>query len=86
MYACVCYGRGLIVCWWGKGVCICAVCCMFRWIDHDKIPFPSLTNHPNQSTHTQGHEEAADVLFKGLPEEFQMWMSHGDKLHSLPEG
>jgi len=34
----------------------------------------------------QGHEEAADVLFKGLPESFQMWMSHGDKLHSLPEG
>ncbi|KAM3568736.1 hypothetical protein VYU27_009144 [Nannochloropsis oceanica] len=34
----------------------------------------------------KGHEEAADVLFKGLPESFQMWMSHGDKLHSLPEG
>jgi len=25
-------------------------------------------------------------LFEGLPQEFQMWMSHGDKLHSLPEG
>ena len=34
----------------------------------------------------QGHEENAEVLFKGLPESFQMWMSHGDKLHSLPEG
>lgn len=25
-------------------------------------------------------------LFEGLPEEFIMWMSHGDKLHSVPEG
>ncbi|GFH57677.1 hypothetical protein CTEN210_14153 [Chaetoceros tenuissimus] len=25
-------------------------------------------------------------LFDGLPEEFQMWMSHGDKLHAVPEG
>lgn len=25
-------------------------------------------------------------LFDGLPKEFQMWMSHGDKLHSLPKG
>ena len=25
-------------------------------------------------------------LFEGLPEEFQMWMSHGDKLHTVPEG
>lgn len=25
-------------------------------------------------------------LFAGLPSEFQMWMSHGDKLHAVPEG
>lgn len=25
-------------------------------------------------------------LFAGLPEEFIMWMSHGDKLHGVPEG
>ncbi|KAL7457634.1 hypothetical protein ACHAWC_009197 [Mediolabrus comicus] len=25
-------------------------------------------------------------LFAGLPEEFIMWMSHGDKLHQVPEG
>jgi len=25
-------------------------------------------------------------LFDGLPSEFQVWMSHGDKLHELPEG
>ncbi len=25
-------------------------------------------------------------LFEGLPEEFQMWMSHGDKLHEIPKG
>ena len=25
-------------------------------------------------------------LFEGLPEEFQMWMSHGDKLHEVPAG
>jgi len=25
-------------------------------------------------------------LFAGLPEEFIMWMSHGDKLHVVPEG
>jgi hypothetical protein len=26
------------------------------------------------------------VLFKGLPAEAQMWMSHGDKIHALPPG
>lgn len=25
-------------------------------------------------------------LFEGFPEEFQMWMSHGDKLHEVPNG
>ena len=25
-------------------------------------------------------------MFEGLPEEFIMWMSHGDKLHAVPEG
>ena len=25
-------------------------------------------------------------LFDGLPDEFQMWMSHGDKLITIPEG
>ncbi|KAG6611382.1 GMP synthase (glutamine-hydrolyzing) domain-containing protein [Phytophthora cinnamomi] len=25
-------------------------------------------------------------LFEGLPDEFQMWMSHGDKLHARPDG
>ncbi|KAG1706554.1 hypothetical protein DVH05_001703 [Phytophthora capsici] len=25
-------------------------------------------------------------LFEGLPDEFQMWMSHGDKLHQNPDG
>lgn len=25
-------------------------------------------------------------LFEGLPSEFQMWMSHGDKLNKVPEG
>lgn len=25
-------------------------------------------------------------LFEGLPQEFQMWMSHGDKLHKVPDG
>lgn len=25
-------------------------------------------------------------LFDGLPEQFQMWMSHGDKLHARPDG
>lgn len=25
-------------------------------------------------------------LLEGLPDEFQMWMSHGDKLHEVPKG
>jgi len=25
-------------------------------------------------------------IFAGLPEEFQMWMSHGDKLSKIPDG
>jgi GMP synthase-like glutamine amidotransferase len=25
-------------------------------------------------------------IFEGLPDEFQMWMSHGDKLHKVPDG
>lgn len=32
------------------------------------------------------HLAEADFLFKDLPSEFQMWMSHADKIHDLPEG
>ncbi len=31
-------------------------------------------------------EGCSSKLFEGLPEEFQMWMSHGDKLHAVPNG
>lgn len=31
-------------------------------------------------------EGCDSALFKDLPEEFQMWMSHGDKLHAVPDG
>lgn len=31
-------------------------------------------------------EGCASPLFEGLPEEFQMWMSHADKLQKVPEG
>ena len=31
-------------------------------------------------------EGCRSPLFEGLPEEFVMWMSHGDKLHQVPEG
>ena len=31
-------------------------------------------------------EGCISPLFAGLPEEFTMWMSHGDKLHEVPDG
>lgn len=31
-------------------------------------------------------EGCDSVLFKGMPKEFQMWMSHGDKLDAVPVG
>ena len=31
-------------------------------------------------------EDCTSVLFQNLPQEFQVWMSHGDKLHELPKG
>ena len=31
-------------------------------------------------------EGCTSKLLDSLPNEFQMWMSHGDKLHSVPEG
>jgi hypothetical protein len=34
----------------------------------------------------QANLEAAELLFHSMPAEFQMWMSHGDKLHNLPDG
>jgi len=30
-------------------------------------------------------ENCDSKLFEGMPKEFQMWMSHGDKLHVVPE-
>lgn len=30
--------------------------------------------------------DGAGDLFAGLGEDFQVWMSHGDKIHSVPEG
>jgi GMP synthase (glutamine-hydrolysing) len=31
-------------------------------------------------------EGCNSVLFEGMPTEFQMWMSHGDKLSKVPDG
>ena len=31
-------------------------------------------------------EGCDSILFEGMPSEFQMWMSHGDKLTKTPEG
>lgn len=31
-------------------------------------------------------EGCTSKLLESLPEEFQMWMSHGDKLHKIPDG
>ena len=31
-------------------------------------------------------KDCSSILFEGLPSEFQMWMSHGDKLQTLPGG
>ncbi len=31
-------------------------------------------------------EGCTSKLLEGLPAEFQMWMSHGDKLHATPTG
>lgn len=31
-------------------------------------------------------ESCTSLLLEGLPTEFQMWMSHGDKLSKLPNG
>mmetsp|Transcript_14587 Transcript_14587/g.33724 ORF Transcript_14587/g.33724 Transcript_14587/m.33724 type:complete len:540 (-) Transcript_14587:1165-2784(-) len=31
-------------------------------------------------------EPCHSLLFEGMPTEFQMWMSHGDKLNKVPEG
>ncbi|CAM9712568.1 unnamed protein product [Chrysoparadoxa australica] len=39
-----------------------------------------------QVSHINGNREAGNSLVGDMPEEFQMWMSHGDKLHSVPEG
>ena len=31
-------------------------------------------------------EGCNSALFEGMPQEFQMWMSHGDKVSAIPEG
>jgi hypothetical protein len=31
-------------------------------------------------------EGCNSIIFDGMPEEFQMWMSHGDKLTKTPDG
>jgi GMP synthase (glutamine-hydrolysing) len=37
-----------------------------------------------KATHSAG--SSVDILFSSLPTDFQVWMSHGDKLLTLPEG
>ena len=34
----------------------------------------------------QRAEKCDSILFEGMPKEFQMWMSHGDKLEQIPPG
>ena len=31
-------------------------------------------------------DDSVGDLFKGLPADFQVWMSHGDKIHEMPSG
>ncbi|KAG5192704.1 hypothetical protein JKP88DRAFT_196872 [Tribonema minus] len=37
-------------------------------------------------SHIDANKAAGEALVGDLPAEFQMWMSHGDKLHSVPTG
>jgi GMP synthase (glutamine-hydrolysing) len=69
---------------------ILGICYGFQEMAH------ALGGHVARAPHREfGHADVrnlvvadagAAALFKGLPEGFQVWMSHGDKIHAVPAG
>jgi GMP synthase (glutamine-hydrolysing) len=48
---------------------------------------PGLEREYGKATvsHIAANKAAGEPLIGDLPDNFQMWMSHGDKLHNVPE-
>mmetsp|Transcript_15726 Transcript_15726/g.34423 ORF Transcript_15726/g.34423 Transcript_15726/m.34423 type:complete len:533 (+) Transcript_15726:206-1804(+) len=44
------------------------------------------TKHEYGKAMVHRTEGCDSVLFQGMPQEFQMWMSHGDKVKKMPDG
>jgi GMP synthase (glutamine-hydrolysing) len=47
---------------------------------------PGLKHEYGKSIVRRVNDGCNCALFDGMPMEFQMWMSHGDKLHAVPDG
>lgn len=75
-----------------RGLPILGVCYGFQEMSHmlggrvDKAPAREFGHADVRKLPLAADAAAAGDLFAGLPDAFQVWMSHGDKIHEVPPG
>lgn len=67
------------------GIPVLGICYGHHWIAHT-LGGTVQSGKTKEYGHTKISVDAACTLFKGLPKEFVVWMSHGDEVTKLPEG
>jgi len=67
------------------GLPMLGICYGLQWVSH---ALGGTVVHGNQREFGKAIVEVmdADTIFSGLPSSFQVWMSHGDRVETLPEG
>ncbi len=68
------------------GIPILGICYGHQWLAH-ALGGKVTSGHTKEYGRMQLEiVDSADVLFKGLPHELTVWMSHGDEVSGLPDG
>jgi GMP synthase (glutamine-hydrolysing) len=67
------------------GLPVLGICYGLQWMTH-KLGGKVEPGKTREYGHAQVGISADSVLFRGLPREMKVWMSHGDEARELPEG
>ncbi len=54
--------------------------------EYGKAVVTRIINKDSASSASSSSTHHSSPLLEGLPQEFDVWMSHGDKLHEVPVG
>jgi GMP synthase (glutamine-hydrolysing) len=64
---------------------VLGICYGFQWMTHISGGSVEHSDH-REYGHTKIHKHSDDKLLDNIPEECDVWMSHGDRILSLPSG